>query len=89
MNKVAIYKKPANAKVIAPTISCFHDIIKTIDKIMDGILCINKPINVCQKFNPESKISKENSAKNKINMIDKILGAQYINLFVYFVLTFR
>lgn len=57
-----------------PTISYFQDKNKTKAKIMTGILCMNNPARVSQKPRCISKISKENKAKNKIKIIDRILG---------------
>jgi hypothetical protein len=79
----ATYNAPARIKTIPPTISRFHDINKTISKINTGILCINKPAAICQKLNSGEITSSENNAKKHINAIDKILGVQYINLFIF------
>ena len=40
---------PKVIKIIAPTDSCFHEIIKITNKISEGILCINNPKTVPQK----------------------------------------
>ena len=71
-----MYNNPAMAKVIAPTISCFQEIIKRIVKIKTGILCMNNPKIICQMLDSGEITSNENKAKNKINIIDNILGAQ-------------
>jgi hypothetical protein len=81
---IPLYKSPARIKTIPPTISCFQDINKTINKINTGILCINNPSTVPQKPNFISKISKEKMAKNSIKIIDKILGVQYTDLLIFF-----
>jgi len=84
LNSMTIYNNPARINAIPPTISYFHDIIKTTNKIITGILCMNNPINVCQKLNSEEKTSNDINAKNNMNIIDKILGVQYINLLIFF-----
>jgi hypothetical protein len=78
------YSIPARIKAIPPTNSYFQDINKTTSKISTGILCINKPTIVCQKFNFKSKMSDENKAKKQRNISDNILGVQYINLLIFF-----
>lgn len=75
---------PAKIKAIPPTISRFQDISKIIDRINTGILCIINPNIVPQKLKFDSKTSKENIAKNRIKIIDRILGDQYKNLFILF-----
>jgi len=70
------YKTPAKIKAMPPTISCFQDINRTINKISAGILCMNNPRIVSQKPNPVPRTSKENIAKNRMKMIDRVLGAQ-------------
>lgn len=77
---IAMYKNPANMKTIPPTISRFHDIMRTASKMSAGILCMNNPKTICQKLNPGEKTSNENIAKKQMNNIDKILGVQYMNL---------
>jgi len=84
INKPTIYNIPAKIKIIPPTISCFQDINKTANRINTGILCINNPTTICQKLNSGEITSNENNAKKHINIIDKILGVQYINLFIFF-----
>ena len=88
INIITTYNVPAKVKMTPPTISCFQDINRTINKINTGILCINNPNIVSQKPNFISKISKENIAKNSIKIIDKILGVQYINLLIFFSIYF-
>jgi len=88
INKITIYNIPAKIKTIPPTISCFQDINRTINKTNAGILCTNNPNTVSQKPNFMSKTSKENMAKNSIKIIDKILGVQYTNLFIFFSILF-
>ena len=78
-----MYAKPARMKTIPPTISCFQEIIRTINKTKTGILCMNNPRTVPQKSYCASKISKENMARKRRNKIDKILGAQYTNLLIF------
>ena len=75
---------PAKIKIIPPTISCFHDIIKIINKNNAGMLCINKPSAICQAVRPGSKTSNENIIKKRTNIIPNILGVQYINLLIFF-----
>jgi len=79
-----LYNNPAKIKTIPPTISYFHEIIKKINKINEGILCINKLMIICQTVSPGSKISNENIIKKRIKIIPKILGVQYINLLIFF-----
>ena len=47
---VPLYNSPARIKTIPPTISCFQDISKTINKTSEGILCINNPRIVPQNI---------------------------------------
>lgn len=58
-----------------------------------GILWINNPAAICQKLNPGEITSSENTAKKHRNIIDRILGVQYINLLIlfsiYFILPLR
>ena len=56
---------------------------RIVSKNNAGMLCINKPRIVSQKPNFMSKMSNEKSIKNKMNIIDKILGAQYTNLLIF------
>ena len=79
-----IYKIPARIKTIPPTISCFQDIHKTINKINTGTLCINNPMSICQKLNSEEITSRDINAKKRIKSIAKILGVQYRNLLLLF-----
>jgi hypothetical protein len=83
INIITTYNVPAEIKTIPPTISCFQDIIRVINKINTGILCINNPTTICQKFNSGEITSNENKAKKQINIIDRILGVQYTNLLVF------
>jgi len=76
LNRNKIYNNPAKIKKIPPTISYFQDITRMINKKREDKLCINNPSIVPQKPRFISKISRENNAKNKINIIDKILGVQ-------------
>jgi len=64
-------------KTIPPTISCFQEIIKIINKNKAGILCTNKPTAIWLAVDSGSKISSENNIKKIMNIIDNILGAQY------------
>jgi len=84
INKLTIYNIPAKIKTTPPTISCFQDIDRTANRINTGILCINNPTTICQKLNSGEITSNENNAKKHINIIDRILGVQYINLFIFF-----
>lgn len=81
-----IYNNPAEINVIAPTNLCFQDMITRISKINAGILCINKARAISQKLKFSAKTSNEKSIKNKMNIIDKILGVQYINLLIFFII---
>lgn len=72
---------PISINTIEPTISYFHEIIRTIIKIKVGILCIKNPKSISLIESPGSNTSKENENKNKINRIDKILGLQHKYLF--------
>lgn len=76
--------KPARIKTIPPTISCFQDIATTAVRMRVGILCINRPIAICWKFESSEKTSNDNIAKNRMNIIDKTLGAQYRYLLMFF-----
>jgi hypothetical protein len=80
---VQMYAKPARMKTTPPTISYFQEIIRTINKTKTGILCMNNPRTVPQKSYCASKISSENMARKRRNKIDRILGAQYINLLIF------
>ena len=84
LNSRIIYNNPARINAIPPTISYFHDINRTINKINTGILCMNNPNTVCQKLNSPEKTSNDINAKNNMNIIDKILGVQYANLLIFF-----
>jgi len=84
ISNITIYNSPARIKAIPPTISYFQEIIRTTNKISDGILCITNPRIVCQNPRFKSKISNENKAKKRMNSIDKILGVQYMNLLILF-----
>ena len=88
INKIKIYNIPAKIKAIPPTISYFQDINRTANRINTGILCIRNPTTICQKLNSGEMTSNENNAKKHINIIDKILGVQYINLFIFFSIYF-
>jgi len=85
---IATYNIPAKIKTIPPTISCFQDIKRITNKINTGILCINNPTTICQKLNSGEITSNENNAKKQIKIIDRILGVQYINLFIFFSIYF-
>lgn len=74
---------PAIMKVIPPTISCFHDIHRTIANIKEGKLCIKRPTNICKLVSPGSKTSNENIVKKRIKNIDNILGIQYRVLLIF------
>lgn len=63
-------------KNIPPTISCFQEIKRIINKIKVGMLCINNPRIICQKVNSEEKTSKENKEMNTTKSIERILGVQ-------------
>jgi hypothetical protein len=84
VNKITIYNIPAKIKTTPPIISYRQDINKTTSNINAGILCMNNPTDICQKLNPGEITSNESSAKKHINIIDKILGVQYINLLIFF-----
>jgi hypothetical protein len=45
---------------------------------------MNNLRTICQKVNSGEKTSKENKAKKQRNIIDNILGVQYINLLTLF-----
>jgi len=81
---IPVYNSPARTKAIAPTNSCFQEIIKTTSRIIDGMLCINKPSIVPQNPKLSSKTSKENIARNRIKTIDSILGVQYSHRLIFF-----
>ena len=83
INIVTIYNIPAKIKATPPTISCFQDIIKTAKRINTGILCMNNPTAICQKLNSGEMTSNENNAKKHIKIIERILGVQYIYLFIF------
>jgi hypothetical protein len=78
-----IYNNPAKIKAIPPTISYFQEINKTTNNMIVGILCINNPSTVSQKLNSEEKTSNDINAKKNMNIIDKILGVQYINFPIF------
>ncbi len=84
LSNTTIYNSPARIKAIPPTISYFHEINRTANNINAGTLCINNPTTVCQKLKFSAKTSNENSIKNKMNIIAKILGAQYTDILVFF-----
>lgn len=71
-----MYNNPAKIKAIPPTISYFQEINRTTNKTSAGRLCINNTPSVCQKLNLGEKTSNENSIKNKIKIIENILGVQ-------------
>lgn len=75
---------PRAIKVMAPNKSCFQHIVSIINKISDGMLCINNPINISLKFEAESKTSNEKIARKRANKIMNILGAQNRNLLIFF-----
>jgi len=75
---------PARMNAIPPTISYFHDTHRTIARIKEGMLCMNRPTAICQPVNPGSKTSNENTIKKRINIIANILGIQYTYLFIFF-----
>lgn len=79
---------PAMIKATPPTISYFQDIHIITANISAGILCINKSKTVCQKPKFSSKTSHENIVKNKTSIIDRILGAQYKTLLIFFSIHF-
>ena len=72
----AIYNNPPIANAIAPTNSCFQEIIKTTSRISEGILCINNPKTVCQNVYSFPNTSNENNTKKARKIIDSILGVQ-------------
>jgi hypothetical protein len=80
---IPLYNNPARIKAIPPTISCFQETNRTINKINDGILCITNPKIVCQNPRFISKTSSEKRARKRMNSIDKILGVQYTNLLIF------
>jgi len=84
----AIYRRPARKNPIAPTISYFQAIQRKIIKMNTGMLCISKPRKQLRKLLQESKTSRENIAKNNMNMIEIILGVQYIQPFFMFLLIY-
>ena len=88
INKLTIYNIPAKIKTTPPTISYFQDINRAANRINTGILCINNPTTICQKLNSGEITSNENNAKKHIKIIDRILGVQYINLFIFFSICF-
>ena len=54
--------------------SCLFEKIKKNSKTKAGILCMNNPINICQKLFPDSNTSKENDIRKQTNTIPKIFG---------------
>lgn len=80
---IAIYNSPAPIKAIPPTISYFHDMIKTIISTNTGMLCITSPSKIWLRLKSGEMTSRENSDKNMINIIDTTLGAQYIKLLTF------
>ena len=81
-----MYSNPAKKNVIAPTISFFQEIIKTAVRINTGILCNRNAKIVCQNVKPVPKTSKDIKAINAMRSIDKILGVQYMNLLIFFII---
>jgi hypothetical protein len=49
-----------------------------------GMLCMKRPKTVPQKPRPRSKMSNENIARKRRNIIDRILGIQYMYLLIFF-----
>ncbi len=82
----AIYNSPARIKAIPPTISYFHEIIRIIVRIIEGILCMNNPRIVPQKDNFMSNMSRLKRLRKSMKIIASIRGAQYTNLLIFFVL---
>ncbi len=76
ITSIIIYNSPPRIKAIAPTISHLHAINNAITKIKEGIKCMNSPTIVPKKPRFMSNISSANMLRNKIKIIEIILGAQ-------------
>lgn len=79
--KILLYvrKKNVNSTLIAKNITPpmngrFHDTIRIIIRIKDGILCIKKPPIFCRKEPSISKTSREKREMNNIKTMVRIRG---------------
>lgn len=70
---------------IPPTISYFNEISKKIRSTREGILCMKSASSVSKKLEVPSKTSRENKERKSMNTMERILGVQKINLFVFFI----
>lgn len=62
--------------------SRFQPSHKLMARIKTGTLCINKPRAISQKPEAESKTSRENIARNRRNITERIRGVQKIQSFL-------
>lgn len=90
MAVMIMYASHASINVMAPTNSYFRLMMRMIVRIMDGILCINKPTTVHRNHAFKSNTSSENIARNRMKRMARILGARVRNLWCkcFFILFF-
>ena len=83
MSQRAMKGSPARAKAITPAVLFFHEINQMANSTSEGKLIMSKVSRVCQKP-PPLKASVENEPSKRMKRIERIRGAQYTNLLIFF-----